>query len=329
MPAPNSAVVAVLERNRRIGERMARIVSAAIGLQPVVWVDRPAELPAQVSEETRLVVCGEGDIGQVRDWFFNLYPQLRFAVWTAEQTAQVMALAAGQPRLSNLIGWPRYASMPRPWELAMVARRLVFPDTPAPALSELLHWGATEMSWAPQTSVDRDRVVGEVGDLAARAGVDAKAAERFSAMAHELLMNAMYDAPVDAYGRPRYAAGRSFDVVLDETERPLLRLATDGELLALEVTDPFGGIERQHVFERIARVLAMAGTAAEEVESDDILDTTHGGAGLGMAYLYRGSAALVVDVTRGQATRVTSVHELSASAREVRATAGSLHYFTS
>ncbi|HWN70406.1 MAG TPA: hypothetical protein VNM90_22355 [Haliangium sp.] len=336
MSVRTSAVVAVVERNRRIGERVGRILAAAIGLEHVACVDEPAALPALVGEETRLVACGEGDIEQVGEWFFKLYPQLRFLVWTTDEPARVMAVAAAQARLSNVLGWPRFASLPRPWELAMAARRLVFPDTPAPPVTALMHWGATQLVWAPRTGLERDRVVAEVGEVVQRAGGDAPTAERVSGVAHELLVNAMYEAPVDAYGRPRYAGDRTRDVALDEGERPTLRLVTDGVILAVEVADPFGGLERAHVFDRVARGLAAeAGAGDPDLAADEDLDGGadsggHGasGAGAGMVRLYRDSAVLLVDVLRGQATRVISLHELNASARDVRRMAGSLHYFS-
>lgn len=343
MSARRSAVVAVVERNRRIGERMARILAAAIGLEHVACAQSPEALPALVGEETRLLVCGEDDIDQVGEWFFNLYPELRFLVWTAREPARILALAARQPRLSNLLGWPRFASMPRPWELAMAARRLVYPDTPGPPVTALMQWGATELLWAPQTGVDRDRAVAEVGDVVLRACGDAPAAERVAGLAHELLMNAMYVAPVDAYGRPRYARDRTQELRLDERERPELRLVTDGMLLALEVADPFGGIERAHVFERIARGLAGAagdpdhdaGDPARGDGEDRAAARDHDGSGdgdgdtgLGMTHLYQASAVLVVDVVRGQTSRVCSLHDLNASARDIREMPGSLHFFS-
>jgi hypothetical protein len=323
-----SPVVAVVERNRRIGERVARILSAAIGLEQVVWVDDPAALPAIVGEETRLLACGEADIAQVGEWFFKLYPQLRFLVWTTEAEARVLALAAAQPRLSNVLGWPRFASMPRAWELSMAARRLVFPDTPAPPVTALMHWGATQLVWAPRTGHERDRVVAEVGEVVVRAGGDAPTAERVSGLAHELLMNAMYEAPVDAYGRPRHARDRTRDVTLGESERPTLRLVTDGVLLAVEVADPFGGLERAHVFGSIASGLAAGPGRPGAVDADGEPGTDPGGqAHTGMIQLHRDSAVLLVDVLRGQSSRVISVHELNTSAREIRGMPGSLHYF--
>lgn len=317
------ALAAVLERNRRVGERIARILTASIGLQPVSCVDEPAALRHVVGPTTRLVACGEADIERVGDWFSSIYPELRFLVWTSEASARVLQIAARQPRLSNILGWPRFHSMPRAWELGMAARRLVLPGTPAPDVAELMQWGATAVQWTPRTTMDRDHVVADVSRIATDSGADAKTAERVAGLAHELLMNAMYDAPVDQDGQPRYALDRTRDVVLEDAERPVLRLITDGVLLALEAFDPFGGLQRRHLVDRIARVASARDAAA----GHDLIDTSHGGAGLGMARLYTDSAVLLADVVRGRSTRVSSIHDLSVSPRELRGMPGSLHYF--
>jgi len=39
-------------------------------------------------------------------------------------------------------------------------------------------------------------------------------------------MNAMYDAPIDAYGGAKYAGDRKAHIVLADHERPVMRIAT-------------------------------------------------------------------------------------------------------
>ena len=51
-----------------------------------------------------------------------------------------------------------------------------------------------------------------------------RVAEMFGELAHELLMNAMYDAPVDAHGTPKYAADRKADIQLADDEQPTVRI---------------------------------------------------------------------------------------------------------
>jgi hypothetical protein len=146
--------------------------------------------------------------------------------------------------------------------------------------------------------------------------VPKRVAEMFGELAHELLMNAMYDAPVNAAGQPRFAQDRKADVTLAPGEQAILRVATDGTQVALQVRDPFGRLERRHVMDGLAR-----GLAGGE------LDTSNGGAGLGMMVCHNASAAMFFDVIRGQLTEVTATFELDLNLREFRTQAKSLHYF--
>jgi hypothetical protein len=136
-------------------------------------------------------------------------------------------------------------------------------------------------------------------------------------------MNAMYDAPTDRGGHPRYSHDRKQDIVLEDAEVPTLRLGTDGEHIALQAHDPFGGLRRHHVFEGITRGLS----AREGGKPDDVLDTSRGGAGLGMLKIYTAGAVLLVDVAPSSSTLVTSFYDLDVNPREFRSLPGSVHFF--
>lgn len=323
MSEPLSPWVVVLESNRRVGRRIARVMASAVGLGRVACVDQANELSGVVGSDTRIIACGERQIEQVAQWDGSAYPELRFLVWISDRAEQVIHLARALPAMSNFIGWPSFHSMPRAWELAMVTRRLIDPYEPPPSIMDLLRWGATAMEWTPGSTIDRDVAVAEISQLVFELCDMPRVADRVAELVHELLMNAMYDAPRDGQGRPRYALDRRQDIVLGELERPTLRLATDGMLMAVEVTDPFGALEREHVMSGVARGLAAVGSS----DTSAIIDTSHGGAGLGMAKLYMGSAGLIVDVQPGLSTTVTSLHDLDISPREMRSMPGSLHYF--
>jgi K+-sensing histidine kinase KdpD len=137
----------------------------------------------------------------------------------------------------------------------------------------------------------------------------------FGELAHELLMNAMYDAPVNAAGEPRFAQDRKADVALAPGEQAILRVATDGNQVALQVRDPFGRLERRHVFDGLAR-----GLSGE-------MDRSHGGAGLGMMVCHNTSTAMFFDVVRDRHTEVTALFELDINLREFRTQAKSLHFW--
>ncbi|MCG8421689.1 MAG: hypothetical protein MJE77_27530 [Proteobacteria bacterium] len=325
MSESSSALVVVLERNRRVGQRIARVAAAAAGLGDVAHVERPDNVGHLIGPKTRLIACGESDVEQISEEICPDFPQLRLATWTADDPARVIGLAQKVPGLSNILGWPSFQSMPRPWEIGLCVRRICVPHEPMPGLVHLLRWGSTEHAFTPSTTIDRDVVVSEVARLVLKLGATARARDRLAEIAHEMLMNAMYDAPVDEHGQPRYAHDRNWDLVLGKNERPTFRFVTDGMLLGLDVIDRFGGLTREHVIDGVNRGL----TALDSDEMDKIVDTSHGGAGLGMARLYRASAGLICDVIAGRATRVISFHELDISPREMRGLPGSLHYFAS
>src|SRR5690606_26923750 len=124
----------------------------------------------------------------------------------------------------------------------------------------------------------------------ARAGASSRIAQRVSEVAHEMLMNAMYDAPVDEEGVPKYAHDRKQDLSLEEAEVPAFRLAADGINVALQVVDPFGGLRREHVLSGILR-----GRSAAQGEAPAV-DTSNGGAGLGIYRIYSQSTVMITDV---------------------------------
>jgi hypothetical protein len=219
--------------------------------------------------------------------------------------------------IDHVLGRKDFESPPRAWEVVMLARQLAANGTPAAPLSAYLDWGHQAMELDVRTTADRDTAVARIQDVVGSLGVPKRVSEMFAELGHELIMNAMYDAPADANGRPKYAADRKAEVVLEPAERPTVRLGTDGSRLVLQVRDPFGRLERKHVVDGLAR-----GLAGGE------MDQSHGGAGLGMMVCHNASSAMVFDVARGRYTEVTAMFELDMNLREFRTQAKSLHYWS-
>ena len=130
----------------------------------------------------------------------------------------------------------------------------------------------------------------------------------------ELLMNALYDAPVDDDGRPRFAHDRKSAVSLPATDAPVLRFGSDGTRLAVQVRDRFGGLRRGQIIDGLAR-----GLAGGE------LDRSGGGAGLGLTVCHHSSLALFFDLGAGRHTQVTATLDLDLNLRELKTHARSLH----
>ena len=315
------ATIGVLERNRLLAARVARVARASVRLANVAVSDEPATLRSLLGASPSLLLCDASELDLALEWSRKLYPTMRVAAWTNGDMTPLLDAAAQSDALVGLIGVPPFGSMPRPWEIGGVVRRVTSPDASPPHVQEMLLPAATLVKYRPQSSRDRDLVVAEVQALAERVGATQRLAIRAGEVAHELLMNAMYDAPIDHYGNLLYSMDRKQQITLAPDEVPTFRFATDGMTLGLQVVDRFGRLLRRHVLEGIAR--GRTATAG----GGNFLDTSSGGAGLGMSRIYTSATSVVVDVAAHQHTSVTVMFDLDIQPREARNVPISLHLF--
>jgi len=312
----------VIEPNRTIATKISRVISCATGFSDVAFAEGPEGLEGRLEGEPSMLACDVENLERVCRWAESTYPTAQVLVWNNGSMAPLLAKAAMYPRITSILGWPSFETMPRSWELSLAARRICDPELPPPRLAELFGWGSTVVKYRPRTTEDRDAVVSEVQWLSEKAGAPPRTAERLAEVSHELLMNAMYDAPVDGSGRPRYAQDRKVGIELEDQEVPTFRLASDGMTLALQVVDTFGRLKRTQVLKSLTR-----GLAANESAEGDVLDTSHGGAGLGLFRIYSASASTVFEVEAGRYTMVTAFFDLNINPREARTMPVSLHFF--
>jgi len=245
-------------------------------------------------------------------------PNLRAFLWTAEPMDRCLRYPVEHPQINNVFGRASFDSSPRDWELSMMLRRIARPGDGGPPFASYLNWGFSGFQERIADTKHRDHATEKVAQFVSKLGVPKRIGEMFGELAHEMLMNAMFDAPVDASGQPKYAADRKAQLSLPESEQPTMRLATDGKRLVIQVVDPFGGLQRKHVFAGLARGLAGGQ-----------MDTSHGGAGLGMTVCHNSTVAMIYDVVRGKKTEVTGVFDLDLNLREFRTQGKSLHFFQS
>lgn len=320
--SPNEPVrIGVLERNRLLGQRIGRVLRASSRLANVAVEDEPGRLRAALGEDPLLLVCELSDLDLALEWAHGRYSRMSVVAWTTGDMGPLLDAAGADEKLVAMLGVPPFGSMPRPWELAGVARRITSREGISPHLQETLLWGATTVKYRPATSRERDLVVSEVQQLAERVGASTRLCQRIGEVAHELLMNAMYDAPVDHYGNLVYAMDRKQEIALSNDETPIFRFATDGVFAGLQVVDPFGRLLRRHVLDGIARGRGAAQGAGE------FLDTSAGGAGLGMSRIYTNATATLVDVAPLRHTSVIALFDLDIQPRDARIVPSSLHLF--
>lgn len=303
----------LLERNKLVSRKLLRFMTCA-GFEAVA-VDDPGDV-RQLLPGAYLLAADAFDVELVHE-ALAANPQLRVILWTAEPLGRSLRYLVEHSTLSNVLGRADFDSSPRGWELMLVLRRLLRPKEEGPKFAWFLDWGFTGFQERVPDTQSRDRLVAKVQRFCGHLGARERVGELFGELAHELLMNAMFDAPVDSEGHPKYRLDRKASLVLPEHEQPSLRLASDGSRLAIQVTDPFGRLERGHVFEGLQRGL-----------NGGQMDRSRGGAGLGMVVCHNCTVAMFFDVVRGRKTEVTGIFDLDLSQREFRARAKSIHFFS-
>ncbi len=136
----------------------------------------------------------------------------------------------------------------------------------------------------------------------------------------ELLMNAIYDAPV-AGGHHHYGElPRTTSVELRPDEYSKLNFGCDGSVFGISVADPFGALTRQKLFQYLKKVLRRS-------DSTNLIDTKKGGAGLGLFKILYSSHSLICNVEPQKCTEVMALIDIQHQVRDFSKMARSVHYF--
>ncbi len=136
------------------------------------------------------------------------------------------------------------------------------------------------------------------------AGGSKTAAQLAADVLHELAANAMLDAPVDSQGQPKYAHRRTEVQEVDLEDACELGLAVDGARIFLEAVDRFGRLTTGP----FARALESYGGRVQ-------VNSSGGGAGLGLRRMIEHSDAIAVRVVRGRESRVLCAVDLGDARR--------------
>ena len=121
----------------------------------------------------------------------------------------------------------------------------------------------------------------------------------------ELLMNALYDAPVDADGKPMFADVDPHDRKESRSPRPVsIRYAATDTMFAVAVRDRFGRLAKNTILAYIEKCIS----------SPNQIDRKTYGAGLGLYLVANAAASYVVNVAYGIATEVVCTFDRGAKA---------------
>jgi CRP-like cAMP-binding protein/anti-sigma regulatory factor (Ser/Thr protein kinase) len=185
-------------------------------------------------------------------------------------------------------------------------------------LEKYLHWGTEikqfEITSSTQRMAVSQKALGYMSDLGIRSSI----LKKCEMVIEELLMNAIYDAPVDKHGNQLYnSRNRNLPVELEAQHCAKLRIATDGLFLAVSVEDPFGAFSKKTIVDYLEN---------NYYNLDDNFNVNQGkaGAGKGLYLITEFSDLVIYNISPGVRTEVIALFDLD---QTKSASATSIHYF--
>lgn len=309
MSAPSQTPPRLLLFGEELRLRASRRVAVCFGGEVTSEVD-----PARVVEQTRALKpavvlfdldhAGPDALG------------LADAIVAASPTSRIVALCHPSPpeSISTLLDRPWFAhllGLQSPWfmeELGATLTRLT--GGPLFGLHRHLPWGTRILSTPVSSSQQKEALFERIEAYMADIGVRGRLVSRLHDVADEMLMNAVYDAPVDrATGAHPYAAlPRTTRVDLPPDSRPTFSYGSDGRIFALSIADPFGGLTPEILKRYIAKGLRRG---------SDQIDRKAGGAGLGLYFLFQSLNSMTLYLQPGRRTEMVGLVDIRGSFRDV------------
>jgi hypothetical protein len=176
-------------------------------------------------------------------------------------------------------------------------------------LEKMLLWGTQIHSQLVGDYQEKSLCISQVSEFAELMGVRRKYRESIDQCLDEMLMNALYDAPVDEQGRQIFAEiPTKTRISLRVEQKVVVQYACDGKQFALSVRDAFGTLERSTVLRYLHKCL----------HSDQQIDRKAGGAGLGLYLMVNAATTVFFNVLAGVATEATCVFDLESPKLQIR-----------
>jgi hypothetical protein len=257
-----------------------------------------------------------GQLATVLEHSGTRFPDTRVILHATGPTEEYIPLLRERPALSNMIA--KNDEPLEPEELIITAEKLLRQDLFG--LQKYLLWGVEPFSIPIRDSTKKLDYVGEVASYARSLGCSERSIELIETIVDEVVTNAIYNAPRDAEGNPRYAKrSRREPVRLEDHEVGELQFACDGDYIAIAQIDPFGALTRDAIVTYLSRCLTKG-------PADSFSDAS-GGAGIGLYRVFKSLSKFVINIDPGRKTEVICLIDLRLSMKRFRQAAKSFHIF--
>ncbi len=185
--------------------------------------------------------------------------------------------------------------------LASMATRVLYGDIFG--LEKVVNWGTKVYSTLVGDYQEKSICIAQLSEYAALMGVRRKYRESIEQCVDEMLMNALYDAPVDADGKQLFAdIPTKTRISLRMEQKAVVQYSCNGETFTVSVRDSFGTLSRNTVLRYLHKCL----------HSEQQIDRKTGGAGLGLYIIANTTTLMLFNVLPGVATECVCNFDLTA-----------------
>ncbi|MCM2280178.1 MAG: hypothetical protein NDJ89_19075 [Oligoflexia bacterium] len=177
-------------------------------------------------------------------------------------------------------------------------------------LERMLKAGAKIQNVKLQSTVQKQSAVEAIKNYLLAAKFQSRMASVIANAVDEILMNAMFDAPVDELGRPLFASvSRSTAMRLEGQHAVEINVGFDGRYVGLSAIDHFGSLDKAKLLSHISKVYT---------EEEYKVKTSVAGAGIGLATVFRSGGSFFFASENRARTEVTVFFRRSESFREFK-----------
>jgi hypothetical protein len=217
------------------------------------------------------------------------------AILPRSNLAAVVDIMQGSERVSGMLVAEDFDTR----SLSAMATRVLAGDIFG--LEKLIPWGTQIHSYLVGDYQEKSACIAQVSEFAQLMGVRRKYREAIEQCLDEMLMNALYDAPVDEQGRQIFTdVPTKTRIALRVDQKVVVQYGCDGGQFAISVRDVFGTLERATVLRYLHKCL----------HNEQQIDRKAGGAGLGLYLMTSSSTEVFFNVLPGVATEAVCGFDL-------------------
>lgn len=293
---------------------VARMALGGTGVHLDIAPDRDAGL-RMLAERAYDIVCTSLEFIDLTRVAHECRQTTKTVLVTSAPGAEVVAKIGQYPHLSNIVARSDTDRTFTVKNILTTVTKLITGDIFG--AEKFLSWGVEVSSRTITTSIGRQESVEEVRRYFGDLGVSSHLLSRIALVTEELMTNAIFDAPLDGDGAPKYNfRPRNLGVILEPHEYATLRFATDGILAAVSVEDPFGALARSTIIEYLDRCYKGNFKAPDERKS---------GGGIGTFQMMEAADLVVYNIRPKRRTEVIALFALGSESRT--RTGKSFHFF--